>query len=142
MPAHVLLRHRVAVGSHRPPVGEGAQGEDDGHFDPGDYVLLYGTAITDVFTVENVYWLTYGGENGLRIAERDGTPGSAAVPNAFYDVMHVEEKNNHYWQGLPDGEGQDHYFWASLTIVTPTVPVSQTYSTSLNNIASIKGNLQ
>jgi len=107
------------------------QGENDGSFDTGDYIAFYGTAITDVFTIENVYWLTSGGENGQRMAARDGTPGSGAVPAEFYDVVHAEEDNT-YWEGLPNGEGQDHYFWEQLT-----APVSRTYSTSLNNIANI-----
>ena len=121
----------IKISNHGTEIPIYIQGENDGSFDTEDYIAFYGTAITDVFTVENVYWLTYGGENGQRMAAREGTPGSAVVPAEFYDVVHAEEDNT-YWEGLPNGEGQDHYFWEQLT-----APVSRTYSTSLNNIANI-----
>lgn len=74
------------------------RGEGDGSFDPGDYVLFYGQALSgwdydpgeDVYTHyvhhytdDNIYWLTFGpdGPLGKRMASRDG---SLYSPNPLY----------------------------------------------------------
>jgi hypothetical protein len=86
-------------------------GEEDGVFDVEDYVEFYGVAMTGPFTVRNVYWLTTGGADGLRMAERDGgLAGAHPTPSSFYATLHVEE-DHVYWQNIPNGAGQDHWFW-------------------------------
>ena len=55
------------------------RGEVDGKFDADDYVLFYGQAVNDIYTIRNVYWLSVGDTAGLRMATRDGTPGAAQV---------------------------------------------------------------
>jgi hypothetical protein len=106
-------------------------GEADGVFDSGDTVLFYGTVITDVYTFENVYWLSFGGADGLRMSTRDGTPGSGTVPDMFPSTLHAEEDTN-YWITMPAGIGQDHWFWGSEL----TAPTVQTYTVTLDNIAT------
>jgi len=86
-------------------------GEDDGRFDPGDVLLFYGAAMADAYTTHNVYWLTAGGSPGRRMETRDGTiSGSAPVPTHFPTTLHAEE-DTYYWVTMPDGQGQDHWFW-------------------------------
>ena len=110
-------------------------GDEDGKFDKSDYILFYGTAVTDIYTSRNVYWLTVDGENGQRMGLVDGTlSGSAAVPDYFLATIHAEE-NSYYWQTIPDGEGQDHYFWGDKL----SAPASESYSLSLNNISNTTG---
>lgn len=110
-------------------------GEEDGKFDKSDYILFYGTAVTDIYTSRNVYWLTVDGENGQRMGTVDGTlSGIAAVPDYFLTTIHAEE-NSYYWQTIPDGEGQDHYFWGDKL----SAPASESYSLSLNNISNTTG---
>src|SRR3972149_3565837 len=111
-------------------------GEEDGKFDKSDYILFYGTAVTDIYTSRNVYWLTVDGENGQRMGTVDGTlSGSATtVPDYFLTTLHDEE-NSHYWQTIPDGEGQDHYFWGDKL----SAPASESYSLTLNNISTTAG---
>jgi len=107
-------------------------GEDDGRFDPGDVLLFYGTAIQDVYTTHNVYWLTAGGSPGLRMSTRDGTPsGGAPVPTHFPVTLHAEE-DTYYWVTMPDGEGQDHWFWEDSL----TAPASRDYSLTLRNLST------
>lgn len=108
-------------------------GEADGVFDPTDTILFYGQAITDVFTTENVYWLTVGGSPGRRMSQRNGAPsGSAPVPAQFPATLHAEE-NHFYWQTIPNGAGQDHWFWE----VRYTAPISKSYSITLSNISPV-----
>jgi len=109
-------------------------GEEDGVFNPGDWLEFYGQAPVSEFTHGNVYWLTAGDGPGLRMAERDGAPtGAGSTPTAFYTPLHLEE-NHEYWQMLPDGEGQDHWFWERF----PSAPHTSRFSFSLRNIAAIQ----
>lgn len=111
------------------------QGEDDGVFDKTDYILFYGTAVDDIYTTRNVYWLTVEGENGQRMSTLDGTlSGSATVPTQYSATLHAEE-NSYYWQTIPDGEGQDHYFWGDKL----SAPASESYSLVLSNISTTAG---
>lgn len=107
------------------------QGETDGRFDADDYLLFYGVALDDMYTGTNVYWLTAGGEMGLRMPARSGMlAGSTIAPSSFPATLHVEE-NSDYWRAMPDGAGQDHWFWGKRF----NVPESRDYILTLNNIA-------
>jgi len=113
------------------------QGQDDGVFDPEDVVLFYGTAITDVYTVRNVYWLTAGGGAGRRMLARDGTlSGGASVPRDFPVTLHAEEDTD-YWL-MPGGDSQeDHWFWGErISPATGGLPTFRDYSLTLDNIST------
>jgi uncharacterized repeat protein (TIGR01451 family) len=88
------------------------QGEGDGSFDPEDVILFYGRPITNSrYTDHEVYWLTYGGDAGLRMAQRDGTPhGTAPVPPSFSTTEHLEE-NVFYRPQMPWFSDHDHWWW-------------------------------
>lgn len=86
-------------------------GEEDGRFDPQDAVLFYGRPLYDNrYTDAEVYWLTYGGEPGRRMAKRDGTPGGGTIPTSFTTVEHLEENHN-YYSIMPWRPDHDHWFW-------------------------------
>ena len=86
-------------------------GEEDGVFDPMDYILFYGTGMNDIYTATNVYWLTAGGALGRRMGLRDGTLTEITpVPTQFPATLHAEQ-DTVYWQRMPNGTGQDHWFW-------------------------------
>jgi hypothetical protein len=125
-PRTIKLSHRGTEVSIYVP------GEDDAVFDPTDRVLFYGTGMADIYTTKNVYWLTAGGERGQRMSTRDGTPsGSATVPTHFPVTLHAEE-DSYYWQSMPNGEGQDHWFWGDRL----TAPGSRAHSLTLNHIST------
>ncbi|ETX00596.1 MAG: hypothetical protein ETSY2_38755 [Candidatus Entotheonella gemina] len=108
-------------------------GEDDGRFDPADSVLFYGTAITDIYTAKSVYWLMAGGTSGQRIPRQEGAlSGRAEVPQQFLATLRIEE-DNYYWQTIPDGQGQDHWFWDDKF----NAPESRDYVLTLRNIATM-----
>jgi hypothetical protein len=89
-------------------------GENDGTFDPGDYLEFYGVAETTSYTSNNVYWLTYGGAPGLRMGQKDGTPQDTSnYPKYFLKRLHFEE-NYYYDLSIAEGEGLDHWFWDYL----------------------------
>jgi hypothetical protein len=100
-------------------------------FNGDDYILFYGTAMTDIYTTRNVYWLEAGGSDGQRMATRPGTPSGGTVPTHFPVTLHIEE-DTYYWQLMRDGEGQDHWFWEDKL----TAPESRDYSLTVNNIST------
>ncbi len=109
------------------------EGESDGSFDPGDYILFYGQKMDTKYTDTNVYWLRYGDDaNGLRMIPKDGTPAGAASPMAFKNTVHLEEDHS-YVSSLPKQEGADHWYWNYW--YPPSIP-TQSYATTLNNIST------
>ncbi len=84
------------------------QGEADGKFDPGDYVLFYGRSVRgwnydasaktmhhtiNHYSDVNYYWLTYDGAQGKRMAQQPSDPGAATVtPDRFRDGIAIEEE--------------------------------------------------
>ena len=107
-------------------------GEDDGQFDPGDYIHFYGVGINTKYTNVSVYWLSYGGAYGLRMAEKDGTPYGATVPSSFPAARH-EEDDNWYWSYLPMQE-TEHWYWDYVQATSG--PVEKTFSVDLADIAT------
>jgi hypothetical protein len=110
------------------------EGESDDTFDDGDYILFYGQSISTVFTDTNVYWLTWGDENGLRMPSRDSSPGGGGLhPQTFEITTHVEQ-NTTYNSRTPRGDDQDHWFWNLITAYGG--PGSEDYTFSLEEVAS------
>jgi hypothetical protein len=64
-------------------------GEADGVFNSTDSLLFYGQKNATRFTDTNVYWLTWGGLDGLRMATLDGAPVDGAVPVPFSSKVHI-----------------------------------------------------
>jgi hypothetical protein len=139
------------------------QGEQDGSFDPGDYVLFYGEAfrgdrlagryvqeannwldyvtqlpdgsyvnwepqfnaeMMEKYTAENIYWLSVGGQPGLRMTSVDGQPGGAAVkPQAFQEVLHIER--DEIWR-TTHFTSEETWFWE--WILTGSSTTNRTYT--------------
>ncbi len=138
----------------------------DGEIGPGDWILFFGEAINDVYTNKNVYWLTYSPGAGKRmngigkvsgVGPNIGQSGDLSyfnpdsgvlihlpivtkdVRDEFRNVLHAEE-DTFYWQTMPEGEGQDHWFWGDrLSPNTQNLPSSRTYTVPLNNISRTAG---
>ncbi len=86
------------------------EGESDGKFDSADYILFYGQGIDSKYTADNVYWLTYGGAQGLRMGKRDATPGAASTPTSYLAQLHMEE-NHYYFTTAPGDDALERWFW-------------------------------
>ena len=90
------------------------RGEEDGIFDPDDFILFYGQAMTGRYTRQNVYQLKVGDTAGKRMSERDAAPTNGySVPKSYPATLHVEEHPTWYgyWQNPPGREAQDHWYW-------------------------------
>ncbi|NQV40868.1 MAG: hypothetical protein HQ506_00825 [Candidatus Marinimicrobia bacterium] len=100
----------------------------DNIFNSGDYFDFIGkqkyfdgeSQYFDAFSDINIYWLDWGGADGLRFVEESGalvdlTP---VRPTTFWDRIHVEEDNDFERLGQVDTDmpsiTRDHYFWESV----------------------------
>ncbi|MBC8376354.1 MAG: hypothetical protein H8E26_09945 [FCB group bacterium] len=100
----------------------------DNIFNSGDYFDFIGkqkyfdgeSQYYDAFSDINVYWLDWGGSDGLRFVEESGalvdlTP---VRPTTFWDKIHIEEDNDFERLGQVDTDmpsiTRDHYFWESV----------------------------
>ncbi len=87
-------------------------GEDDGSWNPGDFIDFYGEKNTGFYSQTNVYWLYQTTGSGTRMAEiaspRCGRPSRQLQ---FLDELHLEE-NVSYQPYLPVGEDESPWFWA------------------------------
>jgi hypothetical protein len=108
-------------------------GEEDGIFNPEDYLLFYGQKITTKYTNSNIYWLGWGGETGLRMATKDGTVHNATSPVSFSTTFHLEE-DLRYVNVSPSGPQNDHWYWYLLN--ANNVPVSHDFIFTLQNLDS------
>lgn len=97
-------------------------GEDDGVFNPSDTIQFYGlrnkAALSDD---NNVYWLTWGGANGLRMASQNAAPGSASFATTLLTTAHAEQ-NLEYKQQRPFVDWlqpvlYDQWYWKQ--VITP-----------------------
>ncbi len=112
-------------------------GNSNNVFDGNDVILFYGTAITDIYTVKNVYWLQAGGGGGQRMAIRNGSlAGGDTVPTQF-PVTHHAEQDTVYWF-MPGADNQeDHWFWDDrISPATSGLPTYRDYSLPLANIST------
>ncbi|MBI1295545.1 hypothetical protein GC175_11375 [bacterium] len=85
----------------------------DGRLDSGEWLRFYGYGHNDLYTDANVYVLNYdeGGDPGLRMPVRALAPNAAAPLGTDFPATQQFEVNNYYWQTMPNGAGQDHWFW-------------------------------
>ncbi len=90
------------------------QGQENGLFEPGEYLLFYGQKVDTKYTETNVYWLTWGGALGRRMEPLDGAlTGSGSVPVDFLTTFHAE-LDTQYYRGEPSGADSDHWYWEMI----------------------------
>ena len=82
----------------------------NGTFDTGDRFLFFGRGMTGPYTRRNVYWLSWGGSAGLRMAQRDATPSSALPVVTTFPATVRREINAAYWQNAPGDIDFDRWY--------------------------------
>ncbi len=79
----------------------------------GDTILLYVPPNDSPFIPRLAFWMRGGSEEGLRLPELDGTPGTGPPVRVAPTTLHLEEQAQ-YWPMLPNGAGKDHWFAARV----------------------------
>ncbi len=108
-------------------------GQADGQFDVGDLLLFYGQGVDTRYTDENVYWLTYGGAPGLRMADLASVAASRMAATFTARVRH--EQNLAYISSLPKASGYDHWYGERLQVAGAGNKASRAFSLSLPRVA-------
>jgi hypothetical protein len=101
------------------------EGEADGVFNPGDRLLFYAEPEFSRFVDEDVYFLSHGQANGLRMSNQSANP--AALPAGTAWRTAVAETNQLYDSHYPGRDG-DYWYWDMLR---QPVETSGTYSVQL-----------
>lgn len=99
------------------------EGESDGSFDPGDRIIFQGKPAlppagapyrNNFYTNDNVFWLSWGGANGLRYIEESVYPnlpsGDTFRPASFLSEIYIEKDD--YFDRL--GSMGTHLQWDSF----------------------------
>jgi len=89
-------------------------GSEDGRFDAGDYIEFYGVVYYEDYSPYNVYWLSVGNKDGLRMEKKDGSiNGTPKNPESFMYAVH-EERDEMHWATFPNSEEADRFFWERI----------------------------
>ena len=127
------------------PVATWPIGLEDRQFNAGDALLFFGEAYEDVYTEQNVYWLTVG--SGMTMGNSAETHENAIPATHFTKTTHFEE-DSYYWNTMPNGEGEDHWFWGGrISYNSSGLDTAHTITKSLPTVvntptATIRANLK
>ncbi|MDI9566739.1 MAG: C25 family cysteine peptidase [Chloroflexota bacterium] len=122
LPVETLNPQRLQMFYQGEEIAIQVTGEEDGTFDLTDAIIFYGQGIDNKYTADNVYWLTFGSDHGLRMDSRDGAPLEEPdpVPNGYITDLHLEE-NLEYLSLLPGSDAFERFLWQMVhTAIDPT----------------------
>jgi hypothetical protein len=109
------------------------EGESDGRFDEGDYVLFFAKSVRGWryntsshlldhyihhYTEQNYYWLTFGGGTGRRMpVQQSLSDNPAVVPTKFLDMVLIEEETSNLLSSGKDWFGRSYTSGSAFTYV-------------------------
>ncbi len=94
----------------------------------------FNAQMVELYTNDNVYWLTTGGSPGLRMNMSNGTPsGTASVPAYYTAIVHAEKAGT--WRTVTFSS-VDVFFWEKLSVIGT---LTKTYTTTLSAVAATPG---
>ena len=122
-------------------------GGSDGRFDSEDFVLFHGRYCRDdkdfesIYGRRNVYWLTWGGEDGWHMVDRSGAPvNDYPVQRAYWTTTHFEQDIAYDPFPSAPNNDRDHWMWTEDILATkPDVPSSRTFVVNLNSLETRTG---
>jgi len=100
------------------------EGDADAAFEPGERLLFYARPEPTRYAGHDVYWLSWGGAAGARMATRAGDP--TGLPAGVAWATALAEENVAYDSSLWDRTG-DRWFWRPLKqpdLVSDTFPIT------------------
>ncbi len=73
------------------------EGQEDGQFNQNDFIEFYGqpnsgdSSYYNLYTDDNVYWLTWGGSRGLRMASKITLSADETEVHEYIEHLHLEQ---------------------------------------------------
>ncbi len=104
----------------------------------GSALRFVGERFADSYSLENVYWLEWGG--GTTMTVRDQSTAAVAVDPWFWETQHSEPQN-HYQPQLPGGVEDDYFVWdgRSLTSTNLNTTASTQWATTIPLVGAHAG---
>ena len=96
-------------------------------FGPQAAIEFYGTAIDTPYSGQRVYWLTSGGQPGLRISAAPPAGSSGPQAQSFIQTMELKDRTTYFAALLRDGT--DNFFGPLIS------PTPETQTLNLTNLA-------
>lgn len=118
------------------PIGIEVTGDGDSTFEPGELVIFYAEPYQGRYQANNVYWFTFGGPAGARMASRSVTPtGTEPLVTTITQTLHVEF-DREYRSDYPRPKDADHWFDTPLSpdIATGILTATRTYDLALDDV--------
>ncbi len=137
LPVDTLDPHTLKLFNFGKEIAITVTGEADSRLDPGDVLYFYGQGVDTRYTDVNVYWLTYGHGNGLRMNTRLSS-GTAPSAVAYPRTLH-QETNRFYVSTLPMSEGHDHWYGPMITVSGQHATRHRDYRFTLEDLATEDG---
>ncbi len=109
-------------------------GEEDASLDQDDVLLFYGEGADTRYTDTNIFWLSYGGNPGLRMS--DSTSLADGVDVASHVASVRSETNIIYVPSLPKEEGFDHWYGRRIDAFGQDRPGNKELTLVLDHVAS------
>ncbi len=117
------------------PVAIEVTGNGNSAFEPDELVVFYAQPYEGRYQTSNVYWFTYGGAPGLRMATRSVTPtGGEPLVTSISQTVRIE-RNLVYESTFPRPQDADHWFDQRMSpdIATGAPTVTRNYSLTLDD---------
>ena len=114
------------------------QGEENGLFEPSDFLLFYGLIVNSRYTDVNVYWLTWGQSFGLRMDEIPAAPSGVGNYPVVHQVNSHFEDEYYYCPDVINSEA-DHWYWETVYASTAAAFVEIPFE--LSNISLLETNI-
>ncbi len=111
-----------------------APGDPDIIFTSGDELYFYGQKNSSRFSDLRAYWLTWGGPDGLRMDEIDGSPVDDTPVLPSYRYTQHTETNKYYLSNFPSGSDMDRWYWTY--IFANNGPTSQIFTIPLVKVST------
>lgn len=104
-------------------------GEEDGRFDPADYILFYGTSphkweyqkenarfdrVTNIYNDKNHYFLMIDGTEGLRVKDQNNIPNTVYTSTSFDDYIRFEEEIVNLLDAFSSAQGTGKNWYGDL----------------------------
>jgi len=102
---------KLYYGYPRQEVAIWVEGEADGSFDPADRLLFYAAGNFNRYSPVEVYFLHYGGAEGLRMTNRSADPAGLAGGSVWRSS---QAEVNRFYDSLYAGRDGDRWFWDNL----------------------------
>ena len=109
------------------------EGANPAVFGAVDGIIFYGQKNNTRYSDTNIYWLTWGGANGQRMATSDGSLGAGTPLSASFQTVRAEQ-NPYYIQRYPNGPDHDHWYWDILQAYNANKV--KEYTLNLSNVSA------